>query len=177
MDELLNKNRDKAFVVDSFADEKIVILKDKGQDTVNAGCYSFYESGKLKSYQFIIDEDTADYAEEYDTLGNITNIEGKPLTQAVIKKISADSVMLTMYFFTLNKEYQTLHLKTNNNKEFAIGLSDDSLRYTNTKYASAGINIKGRKEITAYWDIEYKNTCTDSSVTIRDSLPIFPADN
>ncbi len=177
MDELLNKNRDKAFVVDSFADEKIVILKDKGADTVNAGCYSFYESGKLKSYQFIIDEDTADYTEEYDTLGNITNTEWKPLTQTVIKRVNADSVYLTMYFFALNKEYQDLHLKTNNNNEFMIALADDSLRYTNTKYASMGISTKGRTEITAYWDIEYKNTCTDSLIMLRDSIPVFPAED
>jgi len=177
MDGLLNKNRDRAFIVDSFADEKIVILKDKGEDAVNAGCYSFYENGKLKSYQFIIDEDTADYTEEYDTSGNITNTEWKPLTQTIIKRVNQDSVYLTMYFFALNKEYQSLHLKINNNQEFTIALADDSLRYTNTKYASVGVDIKGRKDVTAYWDIEYKNTCTDSLIMLKDSISVFPADD
>jgi hypothetical protein len=177
IDELLNKNRDKAFIVDSFADEKIVILKDRGKDTINAGYYSFYESGKLKSYQFIIDEDTSDYTEQYDTLGNIIHIEGKPLTQAVIKQVNADSLFLTVYFFALNKEYETLHIKTNNNKEFTLALADDTLRYTNTKCASAGINIKGCSEVTAYWDTKYKNICTDTTETLIDSIPLYPVDN
>jgi hypothetical protein len=177
MDELLNKNRDKAFIVDSFADERVVILKDKGQDTVNAGCYTFYESGKLKSYEFIIDEDTADYAEEYDTSGNITNVIGKPLTQVVIKQVNADSVFVTMYFFSLNKEYQSLHIKTNTDKEYTIALADDTLRYTNTKYASIGINHKGYDNITAYWDVAYKNTCTDKTALLQDSATLYPDPN
>jgi len=177
MDGLLNKNRDRAFIVDSFADEKIVILKDKGADTVNAGCYSFYESGKLKSYQFIIDEDTADYTEEYDTLGNIINTEWKPLTQTIIKRVNADSVYLTMYFFALNKEYQSLHIKTSSNQDFTIALTDDTLRYSNTKCASVGISSKKLDELTAYWDIKYKNICTGKTVLLNDSIPLFTTDD
>lgn len=174
MDELLNANSDKAFIVDSFLEEKVVILKDKGQDSINAGYYTFYESGKLKSYQFIIDEDTADYIEQYDTLGNMTKAEGKPLTQTIIKPVNADSLFVTMYFFSLNKAYDSLHIQTNNHQSFTIGLSDDSLRYTNTKYASVEINNKGADNITAYWNVACKNTCTGKVQTLQDSILVYP---
>ena len=168
MDGLLNKNRDKAFIVDSFADEHVVILKDKGKDTVNAGCYSFYESGKLRSYQFIIDEDTADYSEEYDTLGNIIKVIGKPLTQYSVETYeNEDSVSLGMYFFALNKEYKNLHI-TSNNKLYNVELKDDSSYYTNTKYAFINIDAKGQTVITAYWDIECTNLCTGKTEIIKD---------
>jgi len=176
MDELLDKNSNKAFIVDSFAGEKIVILKDKGRDTVNAGCYSFYDNGNLKSYQFIIDEDTADYVEEYDTLGNIVTTIGNPLIQNNIKRVTRDSVLLTMYFFALNKEYHTLHVLTSDHEQYDVELKDDTSFYTNTKYASIGIHIKGATKITmVYWNTVFENTGTNKSETINDSIPVFTA--
>jgi hypothetical protein len=171
MDELLNKNRDKAFIVDSTAGEGIAILKDRGEDKFNAGCYTFYESGKLKSYQFIIDEDTSDYTERYDTSGNITAIEGKPLTQSIITRISKDSFNIAMYFFALNKTYQQLHIRTND-KQCIIDLVADTLRYTNTKYALIGIHCRSEKFVMIYWNIENKNTCNDSIQLLNDSIAV-----
>jgi hypothetical protein len=172
MNELLNRNGDKAFIVDSTAGEEIAVLKDKGEDTLNAGCYTFYQGGKLRSYQFIIDEDTSDYAERYDTSGNITAIEGKPLTQSIITRISKDSFNVAMYFFALNKAYQQLHIKTSSNKEYAIDLVNDTSRYTNTKYALVGIHCKLENFVMIYWDIENKNTCNGSIRLLNDSIAI-----
>ena len=179
MDQILDKNWDRVFIVDSFADEKIVILKDKGGDTVNAGYYTFYESGKLKSYQFVINQDTSDYSEQYDTLGNIVNIEGKPLTQSIIKRINdnrsfeSDSFTVVMYFFALNKEYQALHIKTSDKDVYDVELRDDTAYYTNTKCASIGVDCKGHDIVMMHWDIESKNTCTGKTEIIKDSIPIL----
>jgi hypothetical protein len=172
MDELLNKNRDKAFIVDSTAGEEIAVLKDKGEDKFNAGCYTFYQGGKLKSYQFIIDEDTSDYTERYDTSGNIIAIEGKPVTQSIIKRITKDSFNVIMYFFALNKTYQQLHIKTGNNKECATDLIDDTTRYTNTKYAIIGAHCIPENFTMIYWYIESKNNCNESILLLKDSIAV-----
>jgi hypothetical protein len=170
IDELLKNDGNKVGGVDTFSNGTLSTFRDKGKDKIRGGYYCFYNNGHLKSYRYFLTSDDYNYNEEYDSLGNIIKVEGQPLTYKYIKLIKNDSVFVMLYFFSMNKEYQTLHVQTDNNN-FDVALEDDTL-YSTMKHAAFGFKFNNLKPIRAYLDIAYKDSCNNKSEIIRDTISL-----
>lgn len=169
-DELLKKDGDKVFATkitkSGFSD-----FRDKGKDSITSGYYCFYNNAHLKSYQYFADMKTYVYSEEYDAKGNLSKIEGTPLVHNFVKLI-ADSLLIKLYFFSLNKHYKKINVITSDNRNLDLKLSDDTL-YSNMKIASFAYNgLKEDKDIISYIDVEYENICTHESRIFRDTIAL-----
>lgn len=170
INELLEKDSSKLIattIINGFPAE----FRDKGTDSIRAGYYSFYKNGDLKAYSFFATTQAYTYHEEYDVIGGLTRIEGKPLVNYNVELISKDSVFFQLYFFALNKKYENLNISANNVKMFNLSLTDDTL-YSNMKVVSFGLNVKGIENIKVYLDVKYINACTQKKETLKDTIAL-----
>jgi hypothetical protein len=165
--DLLHNDSGKVFITSE--DSGLYEIRDKGLDSITGGYYSFYNNGHLQSYEYFVNMQVYNYDEEYDSLGNLIKTMGEPMTRGIVQRIAKDSINVKLYFFSLNKEYQLLHVKTMNNKTFDIILQDDTL-YSNMQYAAFGLNFGSYEKIGIYWNVQYKNMNTDTTKTIVDSI-------
>jgi hypothetical protein len=149
IDELLKDSSVRVFQIKGSSGEMISEFRDKGKDSLIAGYYSFYGNGHLRYYKFFSTLNDYVYNEEYNDIGNLIKKEGNPLVHKCIKRVSQDSISIDIYFFSMNKSYEKLHVKTMNNKLLNLQLKKDTL-YSNTTCASFGVNFKGYKDIDIY---------------------------
>ena len=169
-------------------------VRDIGRDTMVGGYYTFYKNRFLKSYYFFaemakplsdlhkdveyIEGDSTSnlvsyctYAELYDSAGRVNKIVGIPLVYQTIKLLKHDSLFILLRFFSLNKTYRSIEVRTNNNNVFNLDLSDDTL-YTNMKVASFSYDFKGSKDIDIYITAEYLENCSMRKQMFRDTISL-----
>lgn len=152
------------------ADKETIEFRDKGQDSVEGGYYTFYKNGNLKSYQFFVDMTSYIYTEDYDSLGNFIKMDGDPSVRKLAKVIKDDSVSIKLYFFALNKKYRPISVVTSDNRNLFLIPMEDTL-YSNTKSISFSYsNLKEEKDLVSYITIEYENLCTKKINSFKDSV-------
>jgi hypothetical protein len=185
LDKLLNDPSVKILLTDT-SNGYTSQLRDLGTDTIVGGFYEFYPNGRLKNYEFFYDrkEDTSRafmkqfgdsiisysaYGEYYDSLGNLERIKYNPLVYSLIRIKKDCIVNFTLYFFSLDKEYETVNILTSSNKEFQVKLLPDTL-YTNMKYATFDTEGQGLDSVTAYVTAKYKNLNWGTTEVLKDTV-------
>lgn len=167
--ELMKKDSNRLIVNDRTENGVITQLIDKTNDSVITGAYYFYPDGLLKSYKFFGLPSTYQYNEEYDTLGNITLIEGSPLMAHFYRKIDDTDMEFTFLFSTLHKDYKYLTIKTNTGIEFPVELLDNAT-FTNVKSATFKLPVaKSFHSTIIYSECQLFNTCLNKKWSLKDT--------
>ena len=148
---------------------KITGLADAGWDSAQGGVYAFYPDEKLKSYTFYQNNQKAVYREEYNARGAMKRSEGSPMVDRIITEVNLDSAFVQIYFFKLQKTFQPLQIRINENPAVSYSLTDDSL-YSNIKTLSFGINTAGMSNLNIYSRLEYMNECSKIDHVLTDTL-------
>ena len=163
-------------------------LRDLGTDTIVGGFYEFYPNGKLKNYEFFYNrkEDTSQafmkkygdsiisysaYGESYDSLGNLERVKFNPFVHSLTLIKKNCIVNFTLYFFSLDKEYETIEVKTSSNKKYQLKLLPDTL-YTNMKYATFETEGQGLDSIYAYVTAKYQNLNWGTTEILKDTISV-----
>ena len=165
----IQKQSPQKLLVTPGADNKISALSDAGWDSTKGGVYSFYPDEKLKSYTFYQNNKKAVYREEYNKNGLMTRSEGSPMVDRIITEVNLDSAFVQIYFFKLQKTFQPLQIRINENPAVSYSLTDDSL-YSNIKTLSFGINTAGMSNLNIYSRLEYMNECSKIDHVLTDTL-------
>lgn len=151
--------------VNGFANE----LRDQAKDSTTGGYYSFYQNGNLKSYDFLVKNDTSIYSEQYDSLGFLMYMGGNPLLFKSIN-LKDDSLTIKLYLFSLNKLYKDISLVISRHKTIHLQLHKDTL-FSNAEIAQYVIyNLHHERDIGAYIDVLYEIKCTKEIKSFRDSI-------
>jgi hypothetical protein len=152
---------------------QILEFRDKGKDSVTGGYYIFYPNKNLKSYQFFTDMHTYVYAEQYDSAGNITKIEGNPTVLNTAQLINDDSLLIKLYLFSLNKNYTKINITTNDGRILNPKPFNDSL-YSNMKSVYFSYNhLKDQRNLTSYISAQYEDRCTREKKNFKDSIVLY----
>ena len=166
----LEKTNAKRIFGTSIKNEKIIEYRDKAIDSIKGGYYTFYTNDNLKSYRFFVDMQTYIYSGEYDTLGNALKIEGNPLVHNKVELTYDSSLSIRMYFFSLNKRYDSIQVSTSDNRIINLQLHDDTL-FSNMQFAEFNYSHLNKEEdISSYIKVLYHNTCTNQPVHFNDSI-------
>lgn len=167
--QLLKKDSSRLEINDRTKDGIITQLVDKTKDSVITGSYYFYPNGSLKSYKFFGLPSTYQYNEEYDSLGNITLIEGSPLVFHFYRQIDSTIVQFTFLYSSLRKEYKYLTIKTNTGIQFPAELQDN-MTFTNMKSVTFDLPVtKTFKSTVIYTDCQLFNTCLNKQWVLKDT--------
>lgn len=188
----IKQNNTTRILIDTTGSEKEIQDKTYATNDIG-GYYSFNKNGLIKSYYFfantdstydktdpeniLLEEDTTtnrvsfcSYAEEYDSTGRLKKVLGNPL---VFKDIvlNKDTLSVSLYFFSLNKIYDSVNIQTNSNDLFRLKLTDDSL-YTNMKKTSFSYDFKGRNDIQMFIETNFLNSCSNRKENLRDTISL-----
>ena len=149
---------------------QLVDKTDKTNDSVTVGAYYFYPNGILQSYKFFASATKYQYNEEYDSLGNITLIEGSPLLLHIFHNIDSSIVRFTFLFSTLHKEYENINIRTNTGVQFGAYLVKDPV-FTNMMSVTFDLPVaKTLKKVEIFTTGELLNTCLDKRWALKDTL-------
>ncbi len=144
-------------------------FRDKGKDTTQGGYYMFYKSGNLKTYYFLKEKGISIYTLEYDDNGKLKDEIGNPV---ILKSadLNNDSLIIKIYFFTLNKKYRRINWVSDKTKSISLSLSKDTLfsNVETAKYVVHGLHEE--QYINAYIEVEYENECIGQIKKFRDSI-------
>jgi hypothetical protein len=169
-EQFLRENGTKIFATKE-AKGMLMEFRDKGKDSVTAGYYSFYDNGSLQSYEYFSTMEVYVYSEQYDRKGNLIKVVGIPLVREFIK-LDSDSLVIKLYFFTLHKVYKNIHVIADDNREFDLSLSNDSL-YSNMKTASFTYhNLRKKQDIVSYVNVEYEDLCSKEAKSFKDTVSL-----
>ncbi len=153
----------------NYEKDQFLEVRDKAEDSVIGGYYTFYPNGHLKSYHFFINMVTYVYKEEYDINGEQRELEGIPLVYNIAEFPNRDSLYIKAYFFTLNKNYGQISVKTMNGRSFLLHLQKDTL-FSNMSYVYFGFDFGGFENIEVYFSASYENTCLNKLDWVRDTI-------
>lgn len=98
-DDFLKKSKNNVFDTDTVK-RNILGFRDKGTDSIEGGYYTFYDNGNLKSYQFIVDDQTCIYREEYDSLGYFKKMERDPSVRKIAIVQEDESLLIKLLVCT-----------------------------------------------------------------------------
>jgi hypothetical protein len=147
----------------------ILEYRDKSFDSIVGGYYVFSEKGLLLNYQFFADTTNYTYSEQYDSLGNLLNVEGSPFVWNLIKKTS-DSIYLTSFIFRLNKGLVELKV-TLGDSSFNVVPKKDSL-FSNMARIEINLSKRRFENDSVFYDTFIFSNCSNSSARVRDTVLI-----
>jgi len=169
INQLLQDDSSRLQINDRTNDGIVTQLVDKTKDSVTTGAYYFYPNGSLKSYKFFSLPSTYQYNEEYDSMGNITLIEGSPLVLRLYNQIDSLSVQFTFLFSTLHKEIKNVKIKTNTGVQFPAELLSNAT-FTNMKSVTFNLPVaKTFKSTVIYTEAQLFNNCLQKSWLLKDT--------
>jgi hypothetical protein len=145
----------------------ILEYRDKSFDSIVGGYYVFSEKGLLFSYHFFIDSANYTYSEQYDSLGNLLNIQGSPFVWNLVKKTS-DSICLTSFIFRLNKGLIELKVKLGDSS-FSVLPKKDTL-FSNMARVDIGLSRRRFEYDSVFYDTFIFSNCSNSSIRVRDTV-------
>ena len=144
-------------------------FRDKGIDSVRGGYYTFYRNGNLKSYDFLLDNKTTIYTEQYDSLGNLMFKNGHPLIRFSGQRKGNDLIM-KFHFFALRKEYRNVQIHVVDQSANLDTLDIDSL-YSNSKVANTIFHdLPFNKDLKVKIKATYNDICQNVTITFSDTL-------
>jgi hypothetical protein len=165
----IQKSSPKKLLMDSAGPGKVTALYDSGWDSVKGGAFVFYPDDKLKSYTFYQNNRKAVYREEYNENGLMVRSEGSPMVDRIITEINLDSAYVQIYFFKLQKVFQSLKITINHNPPLLFPLADDTA-YSHLKVVSFGLNTKDMTNLSIYSRVEYLDDCSRINHVLSDTL-------
>jgi hypothetical protein len=167
---LIENEGERVYRTDS-EEKNVINFRDKNGTIAEGGFYSFYSTGYLKVYHFMINPDTSIYTEYYDKAGYLVEVSGKPLVHKSAEMVG-DSLALKWYFFSLKKEYKKIEVLCNN-KTVQLKLLGDTL-FSNVKKATYMVCSSHKEwDINGLLKVEYINECTGESYNFEDSIKIY----
>lgn len=152
-----------------YKNDMMLEYRDLGKDSIRGGYYTFHENGHLATYHFFADMVNYVYSESYNKSGKLVNVEGNPFVFNRVTRLKADSVRIDMYFFSMNKTYESLSIETMNNKSFLLKLRQDTF-FSNMKTASFGFSFIGEPNITVFLEMAYKDLCVGKVGVVKDTI-------
>jgi len=159
--------------------------------TRTGGAYIFYNNGLIKSYGFFISKDTSyykkdksnkaiegkrtnylyslsSYAEHYDSTGKLESIFGSPLVYKQIELLKNDRASVTLHFYSLNKFYDGINIRTNSGNSFQLTVTKDN-SYSNMMKTSFSYNLRGVQKIKIYIQTDFLD-CNNERQDLTDSI-------
>ncbi len=166
--ELLKTDSSRVYI--SYVENhKLIEVRDKVTDSTSGPLYTFDKSGNLRFYAFMRDKSNYKYSEEYDSLGGLIKKEGTPLVEYRLWKKNNDTVVFSVFFFSLQKRFENLEVITNKGDTLEPKLINSKL-YTNTKCFSFTLPVaKGINELILYTKGNVINTCTQNLESFVDT--------
>jgi hypothetical protein len=168
--ELIKTNNNKLFVIEDESNKSIFTLRDKGNDSLKGGEYSFNEKKILKSYKFFKTKNAYSYNEEFDSDGNLIKTEGRPLVDKKIREVNKDSAIFYFYFFSLNKEYNGINISLNNENIWQNVSPHKDTLYSNMSVVSLKMNTRNLKQFKIYLHVTYYDACKSKIEEFADSI-------
>jgi len=170
-EDLWQKDSIKVFGTNT-ANGRITEYRDKGIDSIEAGYYTFFDNGNIESYNFFTDMTSYIYSEKYDSSGTLIKVEGEPLVRKLADRVSLDSLLIKLYFFSLNKKYDSIKVHAMGDQFFKVGLNDDTT-FSNMKVGAFGINFHGKPEINLSFSVKYADVCAKRTKELQDSIVLY----
>lgn len=167
-EDLLSKENNRVFGT-WFERDNILEYRDKAFDSIVGGYYIFSEKGLLLNYYFFADSINYTYLEQYDSLGNLSNVEGSPFVWNLVKK-TTDSIYLTSFLFRLNKQLIELNVKLGDSL-FSVLPKKDSL-FSNMARIEINLSRRRFECDSVFYDTFIFSNCSNSSVRVRDTVLI-----
>jgi hypothetical protein len=167
IESLLAQDSDKLLPIRTVGG-KTFEFRDKGLDTTTSGYYEFFSNGRLKSYWFFRTMEAYTYNENYDTSGRLINSIGKPLVYRHVKIRNCCTLNCKFYFFALNKQYDSIDIKTNGGNHFRIKPTKDSV-YSSMEAIDFQID-SSRNNFKAISHVRYLDKCNNQMKSFVDTL-------
>jgi len=168
-DELKSNYGSRIFVTQSSAE--FTEARDKGEDSVSAGYYSFYQNKRIKSYRFFVNMVDYVYEEDYDEKGNLVQVSGSPFVFNVAELIG-DSLGIKLYFFNLNKKYIKVTLSTNDNRKLIVIPQRDTLFSNMSSSVISFTNLQNEQSVRVFLYVEYLDICNRQEKKIHDTISL-----
>lgn len=183
------KQSDPSHILINQADKEI---EDRNfAATYIGGYYSFYKNGFLKSYDFFTSKDTtynkrdssnkiiegdttthlyslSSYAEYYDSTGELKKVYGNPLVYKEIELLKNGRASVTLHFFSYNKFYGDVNIRTNTGNAFQLTVTKDN-SYSNMMKTSFSYNFRGMHDIKIYIQTSFLD-CDNKRQDLTDSI-------
>lgn len=148
----------------------VLEFRDKSFDSTVGGYYVFSEKGLLLSYYFFTDSINYTYAEQYDSFGNLLNVQGSPFVWNLVERTS-DSIFLKSFIFRLNKGLVEVNVKMGDSS-FSVTPRKDTL-FTNMARIDLHLSRRALVHDSIFYDTFIFSNCSNNSVWVRDTVLIL----
>ncbi|MEN9548986.1 MAG: hypothetical protein RIR12_1577 [Bacteroidota bacterium] len=151
--------------------DTVIEVRDKVKDSsFSTGLYLFDGKKNLRFYGFFPNNDEFKYSEEYDEKGRLIKSEGNPLVEYRLFKGKKDSVVFSVFLFSLNKKYEGIELTSNMNDTIRPKYLFKSDFYSNVKcFAFALSNQRNFDSLIFYAHGSVTNLCTGLNSDFNDT--------
>jgi len=136
------------------------------------GRYVFDENARLRFYSFQINNKMYEYSESYGKSGELVEIEGAPIVECRVWKKSNDTILFSMYLFSLFKEYQEIEVVTNENDTILPKYLYKGNFYSNTKCFEFKLKSKAANNLILYTTLIGSDTCRKQKFSLKDTISL-----
>lgn len=170
IDELVNSPTNRVNLVDT--NRSTFEYQDIPVDSFIRGSYVFYGNRQLKEYDFLIDNKTSIYREQFDSSGKLMYKFGEPLIFKSAQSL-LDSIVVKFYFFSLNKSFSYVHFISDKKTLHELKLKDDTL-FSNSKAVNLIVpNARSKQRIKGVLRVKYFDSCGGGHNDFSDTLDLL----